>query len=886
MGNASRRSSRVTRVVSLSFLAATAAALQACEAESSLHTNHGSLSDEALASSAWLNHPDALDAVQSAPPAHATSFADLGHTSVLRAFDGAGMTKAMPDGVSGLDAARLHLFRYRDELGLSEEAIAALELQNEHKLPAGAAIYQFTQRVHGLPVFQARAKLVLDGEKNLVSLSNGLAPSWLSAPATAEFKLSPERGLVRAYVASGGPELLLGAIQESLVRKHDFLSYRLNTPQGDLGVIDASTRKVMFVEDQSLVAGYQVEIITKDPRTFENQSYRYVIAADDGRVLYKTSTTANEAFTYRVFADATGAKTPMDGPIVDATPHPTSVPDNFQPKFAESVLVQIDGFNKHMDPWLEPNATTTFGNAVQAYSDRNQSNAFIFTTGSGFQEGADFRGETTSAKTFDYTYNPALAPDSSESQIKASITQVFYVTNWLHSYFYDSGFDEASGNAQEDNLGRGGVAGDPLLTEAQDSADGGRANNANMSTPGDGSSPRMQMYVWTGTPNSKLLTTPPIVFDDWVGAAAFGPKTFDLTSGELVLANDGSTMIPRGATGMGMGSNSDACQPPMNVSGKIAVIDRGVCNFTNKVQSAQTAGAIAAIIVNNAPGHTAPNLTTTAQGITIPVLTLSLEDGQKLKAHLLEGAVQAMSFSRGAEVGRDGSIDSTVVAHEWGHYIHMRLQDGQSSQYGGMSEGWGDFNSLFMAVRETDTFPGRAYPMAQYAAASFGSRASYFGIRRAPYSVEYTINPFTFGHIRSSASLPKNAPVQGSEDDPMSEAHVVGEIWAQTLFEVYTNILEVGKAAGRPFEANKRRMADYMVAALKAAPDNPSFTEQRDAFLSVARAMVAMDPTRQADVQAMARGFAKRGLGAGAVSPPKNSTNLNEAVESFIIPAD
>lgn len=885
MGNASRRSSRVNRVVSFGLLAASAAALQACEAESSLHTDNSSLSDEALASSAWWNHPDATDAVQSAPPAHATSFADLGHTSVLRAFDGASMTKAMPADVSGADAARMHLFRYRDELGLSEEAIAQLVLQNEHKLPAGAAIYEFTQRVHGLPVFQARAKLVLDGSKNLISLANGLAPSWLSVPAAPEFKLSRERALVRAYVASGGPELLLEAIQERFDRK-DFRAYRLTTPQGRLGVVDASTRQVMFAEDERLVAAHQVEIITRDPVTFENQSYRYVIAADDGRVLYRASTTANEAFTYRVFADTTGLKTPMDGPIVDATPHPTGVPDNFQPKFAEQVLVQMDGFNKHADPWLEPDATVSFGNAVHAYSDRNQANQFIFTTGSGFQEGADFQAETSAPRTFDFVYNPALAPDASEGQIKASITQVFYVTNWLHSYFYDSGFDETSGNAQADNFGRGGVDGDPLLTEAQDSADSGRANNANMSTPGDGSSPRMQMYVWTGTPNSKLVTQPPISFDDWVGAAAFGPKKFDLTAGELVLANDGSTAVPRGATGMGMGSNSDACQPPTNVSGKIAVIDRGLCNFSNKVQNAQTAGAIAAIIVNNAPGHTAPNISATAQGITIPVLTLSLEDGQKLKAHLLEGSVQAMSFSRGDEVGRDGSIDSTVVAHEWGHYLHMRLQNGQSRQYGGLSEGWGDFNSLFMVVRESDTFPGRAYPMAQYAAAGFGSRAAYFGIRRAPYSVEYTINPFTFTHIRGDAPLPKDAPVQGSEDDPMNEVHVVGEIWAQMLFEVYTNILEVGKAAGRPFEENKRRMADYMVAALKAAPDNPTFVEQRDAFLSVARAMVAQDPTRQADVDAMARGFAKRGLGAGAVAPPRNSNTLNEAVESFLIPTD
>jgi hypothetical protein len=704
-------------------------------------------------------------------------------------------------------------------------------------------------------------------------------------PATAEFKLSREHALVRAYVASGGPELLFDAIHE-LIDRHDFSVFQLATPQGALGVVDASTRQVLFADEDKLVTGYQVEIITRSPLTRENQSYRYVIAADDGRVLYRASTTANEAFAYRVFAETTGKHIPMDGPIVDATPHPTSVPDGFQTTFAAPVLVQMDGFNKNMDPWLDASATYSFGNNIQAYSDRNQSNQFIFTTGSGFQDGADFRAETTAPKTFDRIYNPMLAPDANEDQIKASVTQVFYVTNWLHDYYYDSGFDEAAGNAQVKNYGRGGAENDPLLTEAQDSADSGRANNANMSTPGDGQSPRMQMYVWTGTPNSKLLTQPPIMFDDWVGATAFGPKKFDLASGELVLVNDGSSQVPPGATGMGMGSNSDACQQPMNVSGKIAVIDRGICTFTNKVQNAQAAGAKAAIIVNNAAGHSAPNITATAQGITIPVLTLSLEDGQTLKARLLEGPVQAMSFSRGDEIGRDGSIDSTVVAHEWGHYLHMRLQDGQSLQYSGMSEGWGDFNSLFMVIREGDRFPGRAYPMAQYAAAGFGSRAAYFGIRRAPYSVEYTINPFTFKHIRGDAKLPHDAPVQGSDDDTMNEAHQLGEIWAQIMFDVYASILESGQAAGRPFEDNKRRMADYVVAALKAAPDDPTFVEQRDAFLSVARAMVAKDPTRLEDVRAMARGFAKRGLGAGAVAPPKRSTSLNEAVESFVIPAD
>jgi extracellular elastinolytic metalloproteinase len=82
-----------------------------------------------------------------------------------------------------------------------------------------------------------------------------------------------------------------------------------------------------------------------------------------------------------------------------------------------------------------------------------------------------------------------------QNQQKASITQLFYDNNYYHDYWYDSGFDEASGNAQASNFGRGGVEGDVLLAEAQDFSG---TDNANMATPADGDSPRMQMFKFTG----------------------------------------------------------------------------------------------------------------------------------------------------------------------------------------------------------------------------------------------------------------------------------------------------------------------------------------------------------------------------------------------------
>jgi hypothetical protein len=111
------------------------------------------------------------------------------------------------------------------------------------------------------------------------------------------------------------------------------------------------------------------------------------------------------------------------------------------------------------DPWLPQFASETTGNNVDAYAD--------LVAGDGFSAG-DIRANTTSANTFDYTYDTAQAPGATNNQIKASVTSLFYLNNWLHDYFYDSGFDEAGGNAQVNNFGRGGAQNDPLRVEAQD----------------------------------------------------------------------------------------------------------------------------------------------------------------------------------------------------------------------------------------------------------------------------------------------------------------------------------------------------------------------------------------------------------------------------------
>lgn len=134
--------------------------------------------------------------------------------------------------------------------------------------------------------------------------------------------------------------------------------------------------------------------------------------------------------------------------------------------------------------WVTNN--TTIGNNVDAYLDRDNNNA------------ADTNGRPISSTAdFIYAHDAASEPTTVNNQ-NLAVTNLFYLNNVVHDKLYQHGFNEAAGNFQTNNFGKGGSGNDPVNAEAQD---GGGTNNANFSTPADGSRPRMQMYLWnTATP--------------------------------------------------------------------------------------------------------------------------------------------------------------------------------------------------------------------------------------------------------------------------------------------------------------------------------------------------------------------------------------------------
>ncbi|HEY9283054.1 MAG TPA: T9SS-dependent M36 family metallopeptidase [Pyrinomonadaceae bacterium] len=483
-----------------------------------------------------------------------------------------------------------------------------------------------------------------------------------------------------------------------------------------------------------------------------------------------------------------------------------------------------------------PEFTRTRGNNVHAYTDINSDN--VADAGSDPDGGPSLR--------FDSPLNQGAGPAAYRP---AAVTNLFYWNNIIHDVFYRYGFDEMSGNFQINNYGRGPAVAplgdnDDVRAEAQD---GSGLNNANFFTPADGQRPRMQMFVWTNPiPNLVTVTVnaPSAVAGDYRAShALFGPQVTNAgTTAPVVLALDSDQ-------GTGPSPN-DACTVITNaaeVSGKIALVERGSCAFPQKVANLQAAGAVAVIVTNNVPGDPGlMNFTPPVPPLNIPAIMVSLDTGNLLRANLpLTATLSADQHL----VNRDSDFDAGIIAHEYGHGISNRLTGGRNvvnclGNAEQMGEGWSDFLGLVLTTDPADT-PTTPRGVATYVV--FEPPGG--GIRPTPYTTDFAVNPSTYISLMDTTNI--------------SQPHGVGYVWATMLWEMYWNLV---KAHGYnpnvydSWQTGGNNLAIQLVMdGMKLQPCRPGFVDGRDAIL-------------QADVQLTGgenecliwQAFAKRGLGFSA----------------------
>lgn len=492
-----------------------------------------------------------------------------------------------------------------------------------------------------------------------------------------------------------------------------------------------------------------------------------------------------------------------------------------------------------------PEFTITRGNNVWAQEDENGNN------GTGFSpEGT---AELIFNFDFDFTQDPALS-------LAASITNLFYLNNMLHDIFYEYGFDEASGNFQQNNYGNGGNGNDFVYADAQD---GSGTNNANFATPGDGGKPRMQMFLWDGTVTSGPLLTindGPLAGDYEGVPAAFGGEIVDLTE-DLVLVEDDPS---------GTSDTNDACDPITNggdLSGKIAVIRRGECEFGFKSLAAQNEGAVAVIMVNNVEGE-AITMAGGAVGdqVTIPLFMVSDTDGEAIIEQLLSETVNATI--NGVTVGPmiDASLDNEIIAHEYGHGISNRLTGGGNNtgclnNAEQMGEGWSDYLGLIITMKVGDQADdGRG--MATYSA---GQGPDGGGIRQHKYSRDMTENPLTYSDL----------PATGGQ------VHAVGTIWATMLWDLTWDLIDVYGFDEDMFNGTggNNIAMQLVLDGMKLQPCAPGFESGRDAIIEADELA-----NGGANKCLIWETFARRGLGFTATQG--SSSSVSDGTAAFDIPVE
>jgi fungalysin metallopeptidase (M36)/fungalysin/thermolysin propeptide len=336
------------------------------------------------------------------------------------------------------------------ELGVAlEEPLQSASVQTSSD---GRSVVTYKQTVGDHEVLGARITAVFDSSGAVRALSGGFSPNAQSVSATA-FKLDAQSAL----------QVLLKS----------FVTPSSSRPP--------RVKQVYFPADGRLIAAYYIETLGWRADRAHAEGWGSVISAEDGRLLRRTKLTHDVAYSYRVFADAQGV--PFNDAYGRTVPHPTAQLDGFLPAApAPMQLMTIEHAEISTgDPWLPPGATHTIGNNVDAFFNSLVAVDGVWDfVGDGpvlNPDEGDFRAPLTSATAFDYPYDatatasdyvqvpgdPATPVPTTSPQLNAKIVQAFYAVNWLHDYFYDLGYDEAAGNSQQDNYGRGGLGGDPVV---------------------------------------------------------------------------------------------------------------------------------------------------------------------------------------------------------------------------------------------------------------------------------------------------------------------------------------------------------------------------------------------------------------------------------------
>ena len=361
------------------------------------------------------------------------------------------------------DVARRFLTRHARAFGLEPADVGGLTAGAiSSRGASGLVAVNLRQFVQGIRVFGADVRVYLTPAGEIVRVTSSAAPGGAAVPAVT---LTAEQA-ARIAAADIRPEF---EAPSRVLRGPDGLDRRTVLDRGAFAA-DVEAALVWFPAQGSLRLAWQVLV---EPPGF-SQKYDVLIDAATGELLYRRNRVLYAQGSGRVLqSDATHARDPRladEHPAGATASGPGDAPNGCPP------------LTNHITRSL----TTPFRDASSVLSATGRlegNNAHVFRGAVG-TEGVSGALQADGSRLFDFAFGSAGSAE----------THLFFTVNFLHDFFYDLGFDEASGNFQQDNFGRGGTGGDSLHALAR--ADG--RNNATFEPRPEGESPIMSMFLFDG----------------------------------------------------------------------------------------------------------------------------------------------------------------------------------------------------------------------------------------------------------------------------------------------------------------------------------------------------------------------------------------------------
>ncbi|TCC11466.1 peptidase M36 [Kribbella soli] len=347
---------------------------------------------------------------------------------------------------------------------LSDADLGTLKLRKDYVDDLGTHHIFWSQVVDGVEVFGNGLKANVTKNGQLISVMgspvSGLATAAQSRSAVATPKVTAAGARSAAIQDAGGTTKSATATTSGVSTKWS---------NGD------TAKEVWFHTADGLRKGWL---------TYTNSGgtkiYSHVVDAQTGATLYRKD----------LVSEGNG----------DAL-----VQDNY-PGAAKGGTQRVE--NLIYNKWLPKNAKTLLeGTSVAAFADvndDNQPNAGETVKVPGTKTGAEYKltsfpnASSFCSTSFICTWDPAK-PDSWKTNLNQDVTNAFYLASNFHDWLAKAPISFTPAAGSFDTAG-----GDPVHLNALDGAatganggpDANHDDNANMSTPPDGTSPTMQMYLW------------------------------------------------------------------------------------------------------------------------------------------------------------------------------------------------------------------------------------------------------------------------------------------------------------------------------------------------------------------------------------------------------